>query len=264
MRHHPSRHPLLLAKSSVTAVLVALALAALLGACGGGDSDDDSQARSDPDPSTAASATWERIVPGGDCECADGSEFAFWERRADPTKVVFYLDGGGACYDADDLRLHRLGTAARTTLRLEHLRRGSGARRAGSSTSPGPTTRSPTTRFIYVPLCTGDVHLGDVTREYSPELTVEHNGFVNGTAALSYLAEHYPDATQVVVLGKTPARSPPPSTAGSSPTCCPTPRSPCSAASPAHSPTTPISTPRSSVSCGAPTTTCPTGRSTTG
>jgi hypothetical protein len=54
-----------------------------------------------------------------------------------------------------------------------------------------------------VPLCTGDVYLGDATREYSPELTVEHNGFVNGTAALSYLAEHYPDAAQVVVLGKT-------------------------------------------------------------
>ena len=57
--------------------------------------------------------------------------------------------------------------------------------------------------FIYVPSCTGDVHLGDVTREYSPELTVEHNGFVNGTAALNYLAEHYPDAAQVVVVGKT-------------------------------------------------------------
>ena len=53
-----------------------------------------------------------------------------------------------------------------------------------------------------MPLCTGDVHLGDATREYSPELTVEHNGFVNGTAALSYLAAHYPDAAQVVVVGK--------------------------------------------------------------
>jgi hypothetical protein len=50
--------------------------------------------------------------------------------------------------------------------------------------------------------CTGDADLGDVTREYSPELTVEHNGFVNGTAALSYLARHYPDAAQVVVVGR--------------------------------------------------------------
>jgi hypothetical protein len=56
--------------------------------------------------------------------------------------------------------------------------------------------------FIYVPSCTGDLYLGDVTRECSPELTVQHNGFVDGTAALDYLAKHYRDATQVVV-GKT-------------------------------------------------------------
>ena len=49
---------------------------------------------------TGATAGWEKVVPGGDCECADGSEFAFWERRADPTKVVLFLDGGGTCYDA--------------------------------------------------------------------------------------------------------------------------------------------------------------------
>ena len=47
-----------------------------------------------------ATAGWEKVVPGGDCHCADGSEFAFWERRADPSKVVFFLDGGGNCFDA--------------------------------------------------------------------------------------------------------------------------------------------------------------------
>jgi hypothetical protein len=56
--------------------------------------------------------------------------------------------------------------------------------------------------FICVPSCTGDMHLGDLTRKYSPKLTVEHKGFVNDTAALSHLAEHYPDAAQVVVVGK--------------------------------------------------------------
>ena len=33
-------------------------------------------------------------------QCADGSEFAFWERQGDPTKVVLYLEGGGSCSDA--------------------------------------------------------------------------------------------------------------------------------------------------------------------
>jgi hypothetical protein len=39
------------------------------------------------DPGSETSE-WERITPGGDCECADGSEFSFWARPADPTKVV--------------------------------------------------------------------------------------------------------------------------------------------------------------------------------
>ena len=52
-----------------------------------------------------------------------------------------------------------------------------------------------------MPYCTGDVHLGDVTREYSAELTVEHKGYVNSTTALTYLTEHYPDAVEVDVVG---------------------------------------------------------------
>ena len=48
---------------------------------------------------TPSGAVWEKIVPGGDCACADGSEFNFWVREADPTKVVLFLEGGGACFD---------------------------------------------------------------------------------------------------------------------------------------------------------------------
>ena len=59
--------------------------------------------------------------------CADGSEFAFWERRADPTKVVFFLDGGGACFDATTCAFTGLSAGGERELRLEHLRRRSGA-----------------------------------------------------------------------------------------------------------------------------------------
>ena len=97
-----------------------------------------------PEETSAAAAGWEQVVPGGDCECADGSEFAFWERRADPTRVVFFLDGGGTCSDATTSR--SLATAPPASRRTTGT---SGAktphRRAGSSTSPGPTTRSSTT-----------------------------------------------------------------------------------------------------------------------
>ena len=152
--------------------------------------------------SPAGESEWERIVPGGDCVCADGSEFAFWERQADPTKVVFYLDGGGACTDAT--------TCALTGINGESdfynwSASGDDPGFPGGGILDFDRADNPFAdySFIYVASCTGDVDLGDVTREYSPELTVEHNGFVNGTAALNYLADHYPDAAQVVVVGNT-------------------------------------------------------------
>ena len=84
-------------------------------------------------------------MPGGDCVCADGSEFAFWERQADATKVVFYLDGGGACTDAT--------TCAFTGINGESdfynwsvAGEDPGFPGAGSWTSAGLTIPSPTTR----------------------------------------------------------------------------------------------------------------------
>jgi Pectinacetylesterase len=154
-----------------------------------------------PADETGATAGWEKVVPGGDCECADGSEFAFWERRADPTKVVLFLDGGGACYDAESCAFTGLDTGGEAAYDWS-IYGEDPATEGGIFDFTRPGNPFGDYSFLYVPSCTGDVHLGDVTREYSPKLTVEHNGFVNGMAALSYLAEHYPDADQVVVVGK--------------------------------------------------------------
>jgi Pectinacetylesterase len=156
---------------------------------------------------TAETKKWKKVAPGGDCECADGSEFAFWERRDDPTKVVFFLDGGGACFDAKSCAFTGLGTGGEANYDWS-IYGEDPAQEGGIFDFPRVDNPFREYSFIYVPLCTGDMHLGDVTRKYSPELTVEHNGFVNGTAALSYLAEHYPDAAQVVVVGKTNGAAP--------------------------------------------------------
>jgi hypothetical protein len=147
---------------------------------------------------SADDGAWERIVPGGDCVCADGSEFAFWERRADPEKVVFYLDGGGICFDATTCAFSGNGENDFYNWSITNPLLGGGIFDFARADNPFADYT-----FVYVPLCTGDSFLGDATREYSPELTVEHKGFVNGTAALNYLAAKYPDTAQVVVVGKT-------------------------------------------------------------
>jgi hypothetical protein len=149
----------------------------------------------------AGQSDWEKVVPGGDCACADGSEFAFWERRADATKVVLYLEGGGSCIDAVTCAF--TGTGGENDFYDFNLSTESPGMGRGIFDFDRADNPFAGYSFVYVPLCTGDVYLGDATVEYSPELTVEHKGFVNGTAALDYLAERYPDATQVVVVGKT-------------------------------------------------------------
>lgn len=147
---------------------------------------------------------WKQVVPAGDCHCADGSQFSFWERRADPSKVVLFLNGGDVCWDAK--------SCAFTGNGQNELSGFDWSIEAGGVEPENRSGMFDTTRgdnpfadysYFYVSSCTGDAHLGNASHKYSPELTVEHRGYVNGTAALDYLAEHYPDAEQVVVIGKT-------------------------------------------------------------
>ena len=140
---------------------------------------------------------WEKIVPGGDCACADGSEFNFWVRQADPTKVVLFLEGGGACFDPTTCSF-----VDSTTYDWNISPDDDPALMSGIFDFSNPENPLADYSFVYVPYCTGDVHLGNLTHEYSPELTVEHVGMVNGTAALTYLGENFASAEQVVVVGE--------------------------------------------------------------
>src|SRR5687767_12855871 len=83
----------------LSAALLA-AFAATVAACG--DSTTTNASTQTP-ASTAAphERTWQRVVPGGDCQCSDGSEFNFWVHTANPKKVAFYLQDGGACFSAE-------------------------------------------------------------------------------------------------------------------------------------------------------------------
>jgi Pectinacetylesterase len=191
-------------RGAITIVATSCAIVAttvVVAGCGGGsDRADATATRAAAIP--PAERTWKKVSPGGDCECADGSEFAFFERRADPAKVVLFLDGGGACFDAKSCAftgLNHPGSEADYDWSIwgEDPAEEDGIFNFARADNP---FRDYT--FIYVPSCTGDVHLGDVTRKYSSRLTVDHKGFVNGGTALRYLAKHYSDAAQVVVVGK--------------------------------------------------------------
>ena len=172
-------------------------------------------------------------MPGGDCQCADGSEFAFWVREADPERVVFFLQGGGACFNEATCAFD--SDTYQSTIEPDD----------DPTVEPGifdlddPRNPFADWSMVYVPYCTGDLHLGTVTTPYSPTLTVQHKGFVNGTAALDCLATTFPDATEVVVAGESAGRRRHRCTPDSPPTASPTHRSPSWPTAPARTRTSP-------------------------
>jgi hypothetical protein len=154
-------------------------------------------------------AGWEKISAPSECMCADGSPYNYWIHKADPNKVVFFLQGGGACFDVNTCAFD------------------SGIYKTNIGPNDDPNTftsgvfdfsdeRNPLAdySFVFAPYCTGDVHLGNATHEYGPQLTVQHKGSIDASTALKDLATQFPDTTQLVVTGESAGSIPTPLYAG--------------------------------------------------
>jgi hypothetical protein len=174
------------------------------------DSASSEPASTEPDGTEAAAAAagFERVTPGGDCQCADGSEFSFWVKQADPTKVMFFFQGGGACFSADTCNF--ASPTYKTTTGASDDPSGLG----GIFDTSNPDNPVADWSVVYVPYCTGDVHIGNAATDYGDGLTVQHKGYVNGTAALDELVARFPDAEQVLVAGESAGSVPTPLYAG--------------------------------------------------
>jgi hypothetical protein len=133
------------------------------------------------------------------CVCSDGSPLEIYERVADPSKVVLYFEGGGACFSAETCDPEGSPTYA---VNEEGVTAGTLERLAGYFDADNPENPLGSHSFVYVPYCTGDVHEGNTTHDYGNGVVVEHRGYANALKAFEYLVASYPDAQQVVVTGE--------------------------------------------------------------
>lgn len=148
---------------------------------------------------------WTPLLLDG-CVCSDGSEPTFFERAGDPTKVVLYFEGGGACFSAETCDPDgdpTYSVTADTT--ADGL-----AARGGYFDIDRADNPLAGHSWLYVPYCTGDVHLGNATTDYGDGIVIEHRGSVNATAAFEHLIANYPDAAQLVVTGASAGSIPTP------------------------------------------------------
>ena len=169
-----------------------------------------------PDGDSAAGAeadtdapVWQKVAATPNCECSDGSDYFFMIHRGTSDRLVFYLEGGGACFSA--------GTCGPTT---PSYTRNLADMDPDDPASDGifdfENDANPfkDDSIVFVPYCTGDLHLGDAVHDYGNGVVIHHNGASNGATALTAAAAAFPDVTDVVVAGSSAGSAPAPAYAG--------------------------------------------------
>lgn len=140
------------------------------------------------------------IEPGAPTVCSRGTPFRYFVRGGDPKKVVIDFQGGGACWNAATCSIagaifsETAPTEAEIKAAVQSGALG-GIYRFDKAESPvaGWT-------FVHIPYCTGDIHWGDATVDYSADLKIEHKGFVNAKTVLDWVYANY-DPDQVLITG---------------------------------------------------------------
>jgi hypothetical protein len=203
-----------------TSLVGAFVLVLLLGACTA-DSDPDTtattrQGAADPSGTEEAgdakddeadASEWVQHAAAEPCRCADGSEFSYWSRTADTDRVVLYFQGGGACFSAETCNFEdgTYSVQADVDLSEDSDREPSGIFDFSNDSNPFRDWS-----FVFVPYCTGDVHIGNNVQAYSDDLEVNHVGFVNANHGLDHLVANFPDASDVFVTGSSAGGVPAP------------------------------------------------------
>lgn len=151
-----------------------------------------------------AAPTWQRIEPGGATTCADGSPYHFFVRDGDPAHLTVFFQGGGACWsgatcDPEGHPSYRPSLAGTG----DPPARGLFAADRDDNPFAADTV-------LFVPYCTGDVHLGDRVQRYrlpvgsrhpGRTLRIQHKGAVNAAAALDWLFRHAAVPARIFVAG---------------------------------------------------------------
>lgn len=156
---------------------------------------------------------WNAVEPGGDTVCSDGTAYRFFVRPGDPARLMFYFQGGGACWNGatcdPDLDPTYYVNLADTDPSKAH----------GVFAFDNPDNPFADYSVVFAPYCTGDVHLGDRVATYTApetedhethEFVINHKGSVNALAVLDWAGEHFFRPATVFVTGSSAGSIPSP------------------------------------------------------
>lgn len=160
---------------------------------------------------------WQKVeIPG--TKCSDGSQFKFWVHdNPNSNDIVLMYEGGGACWDYESCSgaAGIRGAANMNGLADDYINQSKAKYVAPimNGNDPGLPGRSKTNLVtngwdaVYIPYCTGDVHVGNNVTTYedptgvNPPLLFHHYGYHNSTETLDYLAGQFPNINRMLITG---------------------------------------------------------------
>jgi len=180
-------------------------------------------------PSAANAIGIEDIVDGGNtynwqlvelpgAVCSNGSQYRFWYYDS-PTSnnMVISFEGGGACWDYPSCsgQTGILGAANPNGIPADYITQMkakyvSPLINGADPGIPGRAKNNIVTNgwdMVYMPYCTGDVHVGNRVVTYTdptgvnPPITFRHNGYNNTVAAANFLHGRFPSINKLLVTG---------------------------------------------------------------
>jgi hypothetical protein len=159
---------------------------------------------------------WEKVeIPGS--VCGNGSQYKFFVRRTASPDLLFFFEGGGACWDYDTCsgRAGVLGAANPNGIADDYMQQFTAKYVSPlvNGADPGMPFRSRTDlitknwNIVYLPYCTGDVHVGNQLATYfdpqgvQPPLQWNHHGYQNTLAAIDWAHQAFPSINRLLVTG---------------------------------------------------------------
>lgn len=159
---------------------------------------------------------WQKVeLPG--TKCGNGSQYKFFVHRTASPNVLFFFEGGGACWDYESCsgQTGLLGAANPNGIPDDYITQ-FGARFVSplvNGADPGLPLRARTDlvtkgwNVVFLPYCTGDVHIGNNVVTYNdptgqqPPLNWHHAGYTNTLAAAEYIKAQIPSISKMLVSG---------------------------------------------------------------
>ncbi len=152
---------------------------------------------------------WNQLLPAGNTACATDTPYSFFVRESSPEKLLLYFEGGGGCWDSNTCDPNGFGAAYTPFVDASDE-----PNAAGIFDFENPDNPFADYSVVFVPYCTGDLHLGDGTQSYNKSdgstLTIQHNGYNNSMSAINWMFENYEQPETVFVSGSSAGAIPSP------------------------------------------------------